>query len=116
MAAARLMVAVFDALLRVGDGGGLVAGDRTGLDRKGSSGRISGDRDRAGVVRRALLSESVTVVAAVAALVKVTVQVLEALDPKIVGVHVNDESVAVDDKLIERVFDMPLKVAVTIAD
>jgi hypothetical protein len=70
----------------------------------------------AGVVRRALLSARVTVVAEVAAFVKATVQVLEALDPKVVGVQVNDDSVTVDDKLIERVFDMPLKVAVTIAD
>ena len=47
----------------------------------------------AGVVRRLLLSESVTVVALVAALLKVTVQVLEALEPRVVGEQAREERV-----------------------
>ena len=41
----------------------------------------------AGVVSSELLSDSVTVVLAVAALLNVTVQVLAALEPRVVGVQ-----------------------------
>ena len=47
----------------------------------------------AGVVSRELLSDSVTVVLAVAALLNVTVQVLAALEPRVVGVQASEESV-----------------------
>ena len=41
----------------------------------------------AGVVNNELLSDSVTTVLAVAALLNVTVQVLAALEPRLVGLH-----------------------------
>jgi len=47
----------------------------------------------AGVVSRALLSESVTVVALVGAALRVTVHELEAPDPKLEGLHDNPETV-----------------------
>ena len=70
----------------------------------------------AGVVSSELLSDSVTVVLAVAALLNVTVQVLAALEPRVVGVHASEESVTAAAKLIVAVFDTPLSVAVTTAD
>lgn len=76
----------------------------------------AGTATEAGVVRRALLSERATAVFAVAAFVKVTVQVLEAPDPKVVGVQASEESVAADDKVSDRVFDTPFRAAVTMAD
>ena len=70
----------------------------------------------AGVVSSELLSDSVTVVLAVAALLNVTVQVLAALEPRVVGVHASEESVTAAAKLIVAVFETPLSVAVTTAD
>ena len=70
----------------------------------------------AGVVSSELLSDSVTVVLAVAALLNVTVQVLAALEPRVVGVHASEESVTAAARLIVAVFDTPLSVAVTTAD
>jgi len=70
----------------------------------------------AGVVRRLLLSESVTVVALVAALLKVTVQVLEALEPRVVGEQAREESVTAEARAMVAVFETPLRVAVTVAD
>ena len=52
-----------------------------------------------GVVSRLLLSDSVTAVLPVAAWLKVTVQVLAALEPRVVGVQVSEESVTGDAKL-----------------
>ena len=59
----------------------------------------------AGVVSSELLSDSVTVVLAVAALLNVTVQVLAALEPRVVGVHASEESVTAAAKLIVAVFE-----------
>ena len=70
----------------------------------------------AGVVSSELLSDSVTVVLAVAALLNVTVQVLAALEPRVVGVHASEESVTAAARLIVAVFETPLSVAVTTAD
>ena len=70
----------------------------------------------AGVVSKELLSDSVTVVLAVAALLNVTVQVLAALEPRVVGVHASEESVAAAAKEMVAVFETPLSVAVTTAD
>ena len=70
----------------------------------------------AGVVSNELLSDSVTTVLAVAALLNVTVQVLAALEPRVVGLHATEESVTAAARLIVAVFDTPLSVAVTTAD
>ena len=70
----------------------------------------------AGVVSRELLSDSVTVVPAVAALLNVTVQVLAALEPRVVGVQASEESVTAAARLMVAVFETPLSVAVTTAD
>ena len=70
----------------------------------------------AGVVSSELLSDSVTVVLAVAALLNVTVQVLAALEPRVVGVQATEESVAAAAKEMVAVFETPLSVAVTTAD
>ena len=70
----------------------------------------------AGVVSSELLSDSVTVVLAVAALLNVTVQVLAALEPRVVGVHASEESVTAAAKVMVAVFETPLSVAVTTAD
>ena len=70
----------------------------------------------AGVVSSELLSDSVTVVLAVAALLNVTVQVLAALEPRVVGVHASEESVTAAARLMVAVFETPLSVAVTTAD
>ena len=70
----------------------------------------------AGVVSSELLSDSVTVVLAVAALLNVTVQVLAALEPRVVGVHASEESVTAAAKEMVAVFETPLSVAVTTAD
>ena len=69
-----------------------------------------------GVVSSELLSDSVTTVLAVAALLNVTVQVLAALEPRVVGLHATEESVTAAARLIVAVFDTPLSVAVTTAD
>ena len=70
----------------------------------------------AGVVSSELLSDSVTVVLAVAALLNVTVQVLAALEPRVVGVHASEESVTAAAREMVAVFETPLSVAVTTAD
>ena len=70
----------------------------------------------AGVVSSELLSDSVTVVLAVAALLNVTVQVLAALEPRVVGVHASEESVTAAARVMVAVFETPLSVAVTTAD
>lgn len=71
----------------------------------------------AGVVSKELLSERVTVVPpAGAALVKVTVQVLEALDPSVVAEQINEDSAVGAARVIVEVFDTPPSVAVTTAD
>ena len=69
-----------------------------------------------GVVSSELLSDSVTTVLAVAALLNVTVQVLAALEPRVVGLHATEESVTAAARLIVAVFETPLSVAVTTAD
>ncbi len=68
-----------------------------------------------GVVSKALLSDTVTVVAAVVALDSVTVQVLLPEEFKVVGEQANDVSVTGATKLIVAVCDTPLKLAVTVA-
>ena len=70
----------------------------------------------AGVVNSELLSDSVTVVLAVAALLNVTVQVLAALEPRVVGVQASEESVTAAAREMVAVFETPLSVAVTTAD
>ena len=70
----------------------------------------------AGVVSSELLSDSVTTVLAVAALLNVTVQVLAALELRVVGLHATEESVTAVARLIVAVFETPLSVAVTTAD
>ena len=70
----------------------------------------------AGVVSSELLSDSVTVVLAVAALLRVTVQVPAALEPRVVGVQVSEESVTAAAREMVAVFETPLSVAVTTAD
>ncbi len=69
----------------------------------------------AGTVSKALLSDTVTVVAAVAALERVTVQVLLADEFKLLGEQASDVSVTGAIRLIVAVCDTPLKVAVTVA-
>ena len=69
----------------------------------------------AGVVSRALLSDTVTVVAAVAACDNVTVQVLLADEFRLLGEHASDISVTGATRLIVAVWETPLKVAVTVA-
>ena len=69
----------------------------------------------AGTVSRALLPDTVTVVAAVGAFDSVTVQVLLAEEFRLVGVHASDVSVTGATKLIVAVCDTPLRVAVTVA-
>ena len=69
----------------------------------------------AGTVSRALLSDTVTVVAAVGALDSVTVQVLLADEFKLVGEHASDVSVNGATRPMVAVLDTPLRVAVTVA-
>ena len=68
----------------------------------------------AGTVSDALLSDSVTVVTAVAAFDSVTVQVLLAAEFRLVGEHVSDVSVTGATRLMVAVCDTPLSVAVTV--
>ena len=70
----------------------------------------------AGTVSRALLSDTVTAVAAVGALERVTVQVLLADEFKLAGEHVRDVSVTGATRLRAAFCDTPLRVAVTVAD
>ena len=69
----------------------------------------------AGTVSSALLSDTVTVVAAVGAFDSVTVHVLLAEEFKLAGEQASDMSVTGATKLIVAVCDAPLRVAVTIA-
>lgn len=68
-----------------------------------------------GVVSNALLSDSVTVVAVIAALFKATVQVLVASGPRTTGVQLREESVAGALRVSAAVCEAPLRVAVTVA-
>ena len=70
----------------------------------------------AGTVSNPLLLESATVVALVAALFKVTVQVLEALLPRVEGAQASELSWAGATRLIVLVRFTPPALAVTIAD
>lgn len=70
----------------------------------------------AGVVRTALLSERLSTTVALVALFKVTVQVLDAPDPNVMGAHAKEESTTGEERLIAAVFEIPLKVAVTVTD
>lgn len=70
----------------------------------------------AGTVSNPLLLESATVVALVAALFKVTVQVLVALLPRVEGTHASELSCAGATKLMVLVRFTPPALAVTIAD
>jgi hypothetical protein len=70
----------------------------------------------AGTVSNPLLLASVTVVALVAALFKVTVQVLEALLPRVAGAQASELSWAAATRLMVLVRFTPPALAVTIAD
>jgi len=67
----------------------------------------------AGAVSNPLLLASETVAALVAALFKVTVQVLDALLPRVEGTQATDESVAGDTRLKVLVLVTPPALAVT---
>ena len=70
----------------------------------------------AGVVSSALLSDTVTEVPPVgAALVSVTVHVLAALEPRLVGLQASEERATGATRLSVAVRDTPLRVAVTVA-
>ena len=69
----------------------------------------------AGTASMALLSDSVTVVAAVGALDSVTVQVLLVEDPRLLGEQARDVSITGATRLMVAVCDTPLSVAVTVA-
>ena len=68
-----------------------------------------------GVVSKALLSDTATVVAAVGALDRVTVHVLLAEEFRLVGEHTSEVSVTGATRLIVAVLATPLSVAVTVA-
>jgi hypothetical protein len=68
-----------------------------------------------GVVRRELLSESVTEVLLEAALESVTVQVLDPLELKLVGEQLSEERTAAVARSMDAVLETPLRVAVTVA-
>jgi hypothetical protein len=69
-----------------------------------------------GVVSTALLSERVTVVLPDAALLRVTVQVPEAPEPNVAGVHFREESVSAAARLKVADFETLPRVAVMTAD
>ena len=69
----------------------------------------------AGTVSSALLPDTVTVVAAVGAFDRVTVQVLLAEEFRLVGVQTSDVRVTGAPRLMVAVLDTPLRVAVTVA-
>jgi hypothetical protein len=76
----------------------------------------AGTLTEAGVVSRALLSESeMTVPPVGAAELKVTVQVLAAPEARVVGLHASEERLTEAVRLMEAVLDTPLRVAVTVA-
>ena len=68
-----------------------------------------------GTVSSALLPDTVTVVAAVGAFDRVTVQVLLADEFRLVGEQASDVNVTGATRLIVAVFETPLSVAVTVA-
>ena len=70
----------------------------------------------AGTVSEALLSDTVTIVAAVAAFDSVTVQVLLAEELRLVGEHASEVSVAGATRLMDTVWEEPLRDAVRVAD
>jgi hypothetical protein len=61
-----------------------------------------------GVVSTVLLSERVTLAPPVAALVKVTVQVLEALDPRLLGVQAREDTATGATRLTLAMAEVPL--------
>jgi hypothetical protein len=67
-----------------------------------------------GVVSRELLSERETEVLLVAALESVTVQVLEPLEPRLVGEQEREESATAAARSMEAVLETLLRVAVTV--
>ena len=67
----------------------------------------------AGTVSTALLLASETVAALTAALFKVTVQVLDALLPKVEGVQASEESCAGATPLSVKVCEPPFRLAVS---
>jgi hypothetical protein len=70
----------------------------------------------AGTVKAALLSEIAIAAPPVgAALLSVTVQVLEAFGPRLVGLHASEETTTDGDRVMVAVAELPLYVAVTIA-
>jgi hypothetical protein len=69
-----------------------------------------------GVVKAVLLSERATPAPPEgAALVRVTVQVLEALDPRLLGVQATEDTRTGATRLTLAVAELPLYVAVTVA-
>jgi hypothetical protein len=70
----------------------------------------------AGTVKAALLSEIAIAAPPVgAALLRVTVQVLEAFGPRLVGLHASEETTTGATRLIVALAEVPLYVAVTVA-
>jgi len=70
----------------------------------------------AGTVRLALLSERLTAVLPEAALERVTVQVAEPLELRVEGEQAREVRVAGAERVMVAVREMPLRVAVTVAD
>ena len=69
-----------------------------------------------GVVRAELVSEIATVTPpAGAALLSVTVQVLDAFGPRLLGLHASDETSVEAVRLTVALAELPLYVAVTVA-
>jgi hypothetical protein len=50
-----------------------------------------------------------------AALLRVTVQVLEAFGPRLVGLHASEETTTDGDRVMVALAELPLYVAVTVA-
>jgi len=70
----------------------------------------------AGVVNTVLLSERATLTPPVgAALVRVTVQLLEALGPRLLGVQASEETITGATRLTLALAELLLNVAVTLA-
>jgi hypothetical protein len=70
----------------------------------------------AGIVSAVLVSVRVTDAPPVgAALLTVTVQVLEAFGPRLVGLHASEETTTDGDRVMVALAELPLYVAVTVA-
>ena len=69
----------------------------------------------AGTVKFALLLASVITVAPDAALLRVMVQELVPLEPRLVGVQASEERASADARFSTTLCDRPLSVAVTVA-